>query len=177
VSKTLRFTKVISEIDIPGHGKMDDADLIVRSATNDDCERIQSLVFGVLGEYGLSPDTENTDRDISDIEKHYTARGGVFEIIETADGRLLGTIGLYPIDGVTVELRKMYFDRELRGRGWGKRMLSRMIERARDLGFKKIYLETASVLIDAIRLYERFGFRPTPEVHASRSDRGYVLKL
>jgi len=156
---------------------MDDANLIVRPASNADCVRIQSLVFGVLAEYGLSPDIEDTDRDITDVEEHYIARGGVFEVIETSDGRTLGTTGLYPVNRDTVELRKMYFERELRGRGWGKRMLSRMIDRARELGFKEIYLETASVLTDAIRLYEGFGFRPTSKVHAQRSDRGYVLKL
>jgi GNAT superfamily N-acetyltransferase len=156
---------------------MDETDLIVRPASNADRERIQSLVFGVLAEYGLSPDIEDTDRDLTDIEQHYVARGGVFDVIETRDGRLLGTIGLYPVDDDTVEMRKMYFDRQLRGRGWGKRMLTRAIERAREMGFKVIYLETASVLTDAIRLYERFGFKPTPKVHAPRSDRGYLLKL
>lgn len=150
---------------------------MIRPATNADCQRVQDLVFGVLAEYGLASDLNETDRDLTDIEGYYTDRGGVFELIETADGRLLGTAALYPMDEQTVELRKMYFVEELRGRGWGSLMLRRLIDRSRELGFKRIYLETASVLTEATRLYEKFGFERTNETHAARSDRGYELKL
>jgi len=156
---------------------LDDSELIVRSATNADCRRIQDLVFGVLAEYGLESDPDGTDNDLGDIEGNYIGRGGVFEIIETRDGRLIGTAALFPIDEETVELRKMYFCRELRGRGWGTRMLRRLIGLSRELGYKKIYLETASVLTEATRLCEKFGFVRTEETHAARSDRGYVLQL
>ena len=154
-----------------------DKELIIRPATNADRQRVQDLVFGVLAEYGLLSDVDGTDRDLTDIEGYYTGRGGVFELIETAEGRLLGTAALYPVDEETVELRKMYFERELRGRGWGSLMLRRLIDRSRELGYKTIYLETASVLTEATRLYEKFGFERTAETHAPRSDRGYVLTL
>jgi len=153
------------------------AELIIRSASNKDCGRVQTLVFGVLREYGLAPDLEGTDRDISDIETHYIRRGGVFELIEDARGNLLGTCGLYPMNAETVELRKMYFAKKLRGRGVGKKTLSRMIEKAREMGFKKIYLETASVLKEAVALYEKFGFEETDEKHTPRCDAAYKLNI
>lgn len=152
-------------------------EIISRSASNADCERVQALVFGVLREYGLAPDPEGTDRDITDIEAHYLTRGGVFELIEDAQGSLLGTCGLYPMTEDTVELRKMYFSPELRGRGMGKKTLRRMIETARALGFKKIYLETAGVLKEAVALYEKFGFEPTDEKHTPRCDAAYTLDI
>jgi len=155
----------------------DDSEIIIRTATNADCERVQRLVFGVLGEYDLQPDVQATDRDIFDIETHYLKRGGIFEILEDKQGNLLGTVGLYPLDAETVELRKMYFAKELRGRGFGKKMLEKMIEKARELGFSKIYLETASILREAVALYERYGFKPTAEIHATRCDAAYVLNL
>lgn len=93
----------------------------VRPATNADCENVQNLVFGVLREYGLQPDLEGTDRDIADIEAAYLNRGGIFEIIEDENGNLLGTVGLYPINPEKIELRKMYFAKDFRGRGYGKK--------------------------------------------------------
>lgn len=149
----------------------------VRSATNADCQRVQALVFGILHEYGLEPDTEGIDRDLSDIEAHYIKRGGVFEIIEDKEGNLLGTVGLYPIDEETIELRKMYFAKNFRGQGFGKKTLKRMIERSKELGFKKIYLETASVLKEAIGLYEKFGFKSVNEMHTPRCDRAFYMNL
>jgi len=152
-------------------------DLKIRPATNADCHRVQRHVFGILQEYGLTPDIDRTDRDLADIEGNYLNRGGRFDLIENAEGELLGTIGLYPLTENTIELRKMYFAKELRGRGVGKQELSRMIETARCLGYKLIYLETATVLTEAVGLYEKFGFRPTSERHTPRCDQAYVLHL
>lgn len=152
-------------------------EIIIRSATNADCRRVQKLVFGILREYDLPLDTGATDLDIFDIEAHYLKRGGIFEILEDEDGNLLGTVGLYPLDADTIELRKMYFAKNLRGRGFGKKMLEKMIEKAAELGFSKIYLETATVLREAVALYEKYGFKPTAEKHTPRCDAAYVLKL
>lgn len=155
-----------------------DSEIVFRSATNADCERVQDLVSGVLREYGLAPDPDGTDRDITDIETHYLKRGGVFEILENAEGNLLGTCGLYPLDDETIELRKMYFEKELRGRGYGKKLLERMIEAARSLGFKQIHLETHSALKEAIALYKKYGFEPTEEEKLTpRCDQTYFLEL
>ncbi len=155
----------------------ENAEIIIRAASNADCQRVQNLVFGVLREYGLEPDFQGTDQDIADIEAHYLKRGGIFELIEDEEGNLLGTVGFYPLTAETVELRKMYFSKQLRGRGFGKKTLARMIEKARESGFKKIYLETATVLREAVALYEKFGFVPTAEKHTPRCDAAYCLDL
>ncbi len=96
------------------------AGLRVRPATNADGERVRTLVFAVLEEFGLRPDPAGTDADLEDIEASYTARGGLFEVLEDEGGRLVGTTGLYRLDAETCELRKMYFLPELRGRGAGR---------------------------------------------------------
>jgi putative acetyltransferase len=151
--------------------------LTIRSATNDDRERVAELVFGVLANYGLEPDPETTDADLQDIEANYLQRGGLFEVIE--DGRnLVGSVGLYPVNKTTCELRKMYFIPGARGLGLGKYVLERVIARARALGFKQIVLETSSKLIAANRLYNKFGFKPVTSDHlASRADQAYKLDL
>lgn len=153
------------------------SDISFNPASNKDCERVQNLVFEVLREYGLEPDPAGTDDDLNDIEKNYLQTGGVFEVLEDAEGNLLGTVGLYPVNEQTVELRKMYFDKKLRGKGFGKKTLEKMIEEARRHGFRRIYLETNSVLKEAIHLYEKFGFKPTDEKHAARCDQAYFLEL
>ncbi len=154
-----------------------DDGIIVRAATNDDCARVRELVFEILDEYGLQGDPDGIDRDISDIESNFIDRGGIFEILENEEGKMVGTVGLYPLDDRRVELRKMYFVPEIRGKGRGKQILTRMIRIAADSGFKQIVLETASVLKEAIGLYEKFGFKETTDKHAPRCDRAYYLDL
>jgi putative acetyltransferase len=152
--------------------------LALRSATNDDREGVKNLVFGVLREFGLEPDSSTTDADLDDIEGGYIQRGGMFEVIEQ-DGRLLvGSVGIYPLDAQNCELRKMYLAASMRSRGLGKLLLERALNFAREAGFRSVMLETASVLKDAIALYERYGFRPVESAHlASRADQAFILYL
>lgn len=49
---------------------------------------------------------------------------------------------------------------------------------AKDLGFKRVTLETASVLKEAIALYKRYGFVPCQSHHLSpRCNLAYLLTL
>jgi putative acetyltransferase len=163
---------------MPSQSLLSINDLTIRAATNHDRERIEALVFGVLAEYGLESDTESTDADLQDIEGNYLSRGGIFEVIEDSRGNLLGTVGLYPLDGETCELRKMYFAPHIRGLGLGRRIMKRTINEAVRLGFRKIVLETSSKLEAANHLYTGFGFRLAPRDHlASRADQAYFLDL
>lgn len=156
----------------------DSPKITFRPASNADGEHIRQLIFSVLTEYGLVPEPGGTDADISDVENNYIARGGLFELLIDENENILGTVGLYPMNDGVVELRKMYFAPELRGHGWGKKTLTRMIERAGELGFTRIYLETASPLKEAIGLYKSFGFTETCDgMHTDRCDQAFYLEL
>jgi len=150
----------------------------LRQATNADAESIRALVFAVLEEYGLEPDPNATDADLDDIEQSYLAPGGTFRVLEDKDDAVIGAYGLFRIDSDTCELRKMYLRRDQRGRGYGRRLLDDALARAKALGFARVTLETASVLREAIALYERYGFIPYQPNHLSpRCDQAYVLTL
>ncbi|OHB60879.1 MAG: hypothetical protein A2168_04360 [Planctomycetes bacterium RBG_13_50_24] len=137
-----------------------------------------SLVYGILREYDLKPDPACTDADIKDIESSYFDRGGMFFVLETEDGSIIGAYGLYPINERTCELRKMYLHKAYRGKGLGKFLLDDALSKARQLGFEKMILETASVLKEAIALYKSYGFvQYNPQHMSSRCDQAYLLEL
>jgi putative acetyltransferase len=157
---------------------MNRPDIVIRKATNDDCEGVNKLVSSVLDEFQLPFEPGSKDADLADIERMYIQAGGWFEVIEDQRGRLLGTYGLFPLNDTTCELRKMYFLREIRGLGLGREVLERAVSHARRLGFKTIVLETISVLERAIHLYQQFGFVPTTLEHPSaRVDQRFLLEL
>jgi GNAT superfamily N-acetyltransferase len=150
----------------------------LRAATNQDAEAIKTLVFGVLDEYGLCADPGCTDADLDDIEGFYSGRGGFFDVLVNDKGRVVGSVGLCRVADGTCELRKMYLDRSVRRQGHGRRLLEHALRRARELGYSRVVLETALVLKEATRLYERHGFRPyTPEHKSKRCDVAYALDL
>jgi putative acetyltransferase len=152
--------------------------LTLRPATNHDRPAIEQLVFAVLTEHALAPDPNDTDADLRDIEAAYTTRGGLFDVLVSPVGEILGTVGLHPTAPATCELRKMYLHPSIRGQGHGRRLLEHALAQARELGFSRVTLETANVLEKAIRLYEAYGFREYPATYRScRCDRTYYLDL
>lgn len=136
-----------------------------RRATNADCATAQRIVGDALGEHGMDLLLETSDKDLLDIEAHYDARGGGFEIIELVDKATdrtmpVGVLGWRPGGKGTLELKKVYLARAARGRQLGRLAVERVIARARAEGYDAVVLETANVLTSAIALYTRLGFRP-----------------
>src|SRR5262245_1080569 len=156
-------------------------ELTLRPATNGDAAAVRGLVFAVLREHGLTPDPDGTDADLFDLELSYLRGGGSFDVLVDAGGTVLGSVGLFALGNGRCELRKMYLAASQRGRGQGRRLLVHALERAWQLDFRRVELETASVLQTAIRLYESFGFRPFVSDHKTaspdRADRAYFLEL
>ena len=150
----------------------------MRCADNRDCPRIAELVFTALREYSLEPDPESTDADLKDIEWSYFDRGGAFYVLEDRPGSIIGAYGLYRIDEATCELRKMYLRKSFRGMGLGKLLLEDALTRAKQMGFARVTLETASVLMEAISLYRSYGFVEYQPSHlSSRCDQAFQLEL
>ncbi len=152
--------------------------LSLRSAVPADRHAVESLVFAVLADYGLRGDPEGTDRDLADLDGSYLKSGGAFDVLVDEAGRIVGSVGLARISATTCELRKMYLASAVRGQGEGRRLLLHALARAKQLGFRRVELETASVLREALGLYVAHGFRPFTPAHLSpRCDCAYFLEL
>lgn len=137
---------------------------------------MRQIVYNVLREYSLEPSPSTTDADLADLEASYVNRGGAFDVLEDGEGAIIGCVGLYPIDSKTCELRKMYLQKSARGRGHGKRLLEHALKRAKELGYSRVTLETAAVLKEAVKLYQKYNFRPFPAQHlATRCDQAFYL--
>ncbi len=150
---------------------------MMRSATTNDEPAIRELVFSILESYGLKPSPQDTDADLYDLKGHYGDRGGDFSVMLDRE-QIIGTVAIHNMGNRVCELRKMYLDPGYRRRGLGKQLLEYSLAKARDLGFNRVTLETATALKEAVALYESYGFkRIEPEHLAPRCDIAMALEL
>ena len=150
----------------------------IRRANSADTAGARDLVFRVLGEYGFVPEPTGTDADLADLEAGFLSDGGMFDVAIAPDGGIVACCGMKILGDGRVELRKMYVRKDMRGRGLGRRLLDRTLAWARSRGHPRVELETASVLKEAIALYEKAGFVPRPgKPDTCRCDRAYALEL
>ncbi|MEO1349890.1 MAG: GNAT family N-acetyltransferase [Cyanobacteria bacterium J06635_15] len=153
-------------------------DFLIRSWHPSDRELAARVVAQVLQEYGLAWEPTGSDRDVVEVEACYWAIGGEFWVIEEA-GQLIGTAGYQPIKrgNNAVEIRKMYLMPSARGQGLGKFLLGKLEEAIATRGYQQIWIETASVLQQAVQLYETQGYQSTTGVETIRCDRVYIKIL
>jgi GNAT superfamily N-acetyltransferase len=79
------------------------------------------------------------------------------------DGAFSGCIALTDEDGETGMVRWVLLDPSLRGKGLGRRLVSEVVDFAREAGYERLELETFSELRTAAAIYKSHGFRVTSE--------------
>lgn len=151
---------------------------LIRDWQPQDRETATGLIASVLTEYGLGCEPCGADLDVYEVEKYYQQTGGEFWVVEQ-NTKLVGTAGFYPIQrGIkAVEIRKMYLLPEVRGKGLGKFLLLELEWVIKEKGFKEIWIETASVLQEAVKLYEKYGYQPTIGIETKRCDLVYKKEI
>jgi putative acetyltransferase len=80
-------------------------------------------------------------------------------VVARVDGRAVGCGAVRLLDPTTVEVKRMYVEPEMRGRGVAKEILSHLEGAARELGARRSVLETGIYQDEAIGLYRRAGYR------------------
>jgi len=93
--------------------------------------------------------------------QEYTEDKSVY-YIALVDGKLVGGCGVKKVpnqnDNSICELQRMYILKVARGKKIGKTLIQKCISKAKEFGYKKMYLETFPQMTEAISLYQRNGF-------------------
>jgi GNAT superfamily N-acetyltransferase len=105
---------------------------------------------------------------LNDPQGHILAPGGHI-VVAVELGEVVGCCALIPHGPGVFEVAKMAVAERLRGCGIGRQLLACIIEQARVLGAKSLYLESNSRLANAVHLYESLGFRHLPADQVSPS--------
>ncbi len=150
---------------------------LIRDWVASDRTAAANVIKTVLAEYGLGWEVSCggcSDQDAVEVEKYYLEAGGEFWVVEQS-GKIVGTGGYHPIERgkEAVEIRKMYLLPEARGYGLGRFLLAQLEQAAAANGFSQAWVETATALKEAVRLYEKNGYQPMSGVETERCDKVY----
>lgn len=133
----------------------------IRPIAPTDNAAMAGVIRTVMPEFGAGgPGFAIHDPEVDDMAGAYAMPGCAYFVVER-DGRVCGGGGIAPLLGDSTgicELRKMYFLPELRGLGAGGELMRLCLERARNLGYTRCYLETLTGMNAAQKLYEMHGF-------------------
>ena len=104
---------------------------------------------------------QNYDDEIAHLEDKYAPPRGRFYLLY-ADGGLAGCVGMKPLDTLCAELKRLYVRPEFRGEKLGEYLTTRILDDARQEGYRYVRLDTLPPLKTALALYRRLGFYEIP---------------
>jgi putative acetyltransferase len=134
---------------------------ITRPIRSTDNANLAKIVKDTLAEFGANhPGTVYFDPSTDTLFEVFQKERSFYFVVEV-NGEIVGGAGIYPTDGLpadTCELVKMYLLPQARGSGIGRSLIENCIAKAKEFGYKNIYLETMPELKQALTIYAKFGF-------------------
>ena len=132
-------------------------------ATNDEHYRAAGHLFK---EYADSLDFtlafQSFEDELTILPKMYGPPDGALLLVGN-EGEFVGAAGLRRIENdVTCEIKRMFIQPGFQGAGMGKALMNALIQKARQLGYQTIKLDTLGPKMPAaVKLYKSFGFVET----------------
>ncbi len=98
---------------------------------------------------------------LQEPEKYILSKGGRI-MMASHRGEVVGTAAIRFVEPGIYEFTKMAVDERYRGRYIGKALTVAAIDKAKELGAKKVILYSNTILAPAISLYRKLGFEEVP---------------
>ncbi|WP_433201487.1 GNAT family N-acetyltransferase [Nocardia sp. CA-107356] len=145
-----------------------DCELVVRTARPDEYGAVGDLTVEVYVGEGYVRGGSPYVTDLADI----THRAGVAQVLVAVHGdRVVGSLAVArpgtPYAEIArpgeLEFRMLAVAKSARGLGAGSALIRTVIEMASAESFDAVVLTTMPAMVDARRIYDRFGFVPAPQ--------------
>jgi len=126
-------------------------------------EQVRQYFRNYAGWLGVDLSYQNFDQEMASLPGAYSAPEGRLFFAEV-DGRPAGCVGIRPLigsDGVC-EMKRLYVAPEERGHGVGAALAMAAIKAAKEIGYRKLMLDTLPNMRMAVKLYRELGFTEAP---------------
>jgi GNAT superfamily N-acetyltransferase len=142
------------------------AHAIADAVTVDEIDTVRGL-FREYAEW-LNVDLcfQGFDAELATLPGRYAPPDGRLLLARDA-GAAVGCIGLRRVDATTGEVKRLYVRPEARGHGLGGELARRVIAAAREIGYRRLVLDTLAPMAEARSLYGALGFREIPAYYAN----------
>ena len=135
------------------------------------------MLVSINPEFHLYLEIQHYDDEKENPSLKYALPDGRLYLDMSDDGIARGCIALRKLSDGKGEVKRLYVRPEYRGNGIATALVERIIEDARNIGYKELYLDTLPELESAVRLYKSFGFEETGQYNDSPVDKTIFMKL
>jgi carbonic anhydrase len=139
-------------------------------------EQVRQFFRNYAAWLGVELCFQNFDQEMATLPGRYATPQGRLFYAEN-DGVPAGCVGIRPLSAGVCELTRLYVAPEQRGTGIGRRLAVAAIHAAREIGYRKILLDTLPNMRIAVKLYRELGFQEAPAYYQTSLEATQFLAL
>ena len=153
----------------------------LRTLTADDSqaiEQVRQYFRNYAAWLGVDLSYQNFDQEMASLPGTYSVPEGRLFFAEV-DGQPAGCVGVRPLpdsEGVC-EMKRLYVDPEKRGHGVGNALALAAIKAAKEIGYRKLIIDTLPSMRMAVKLYRELGFTEAPSYYKTPVEGTMFLAL
>ena len=158
----------------------DAVDIALRSAQSaTDWQAAHELILEYAQALAVDLSFQDFEAELAGLPGDYADPRGVL-VLALVDGEYAGCVALRPIDDVdyanAAEMKRLYVRPMFRGFGLGRSLTEVLLDRARELGYASVLLDTLDDMEVARALYTDLGFEEIPPYYHNPVAGAHYLK-
>ncbi|MBV9625089.1 MAG: GNAT family N-acetyltransferase [Acidobacteria bacterium] len=125
----------------------------------EDVATVRELFSEYAQSLGFSLCFQSFDAELKNLPGDYAPPSGRLLLL-TVDLAPAGCVALHRLAAELCEMKRLYVRPQFRAKGLGKLLAERVIDEARQIGYRKIRLDTvAPIMATAVSIYRNLGFQ------------------
>jgi ribosomal protein S18 acetylase RimI-like enzyme len=136
--------------------------MIVYATSDQDFATARELFSEYADSLDFDLDFQDFRKELAELPGEYAGPRGCI-LIALENGSAAGCVALRKLREIgndIAEMKRLYVRPQFRRTGLGKLLAQRIVEEARQRGYKRMFLDTVPSMEPAIMLYRSLGFRP-----------------
>ena len=131
---------------------------IINAQKEDHYQKARELFRQYANSLDFDLEFQGFSEELATLPGKYAIPEGCILLAEDS-GQFVGCVALRPLEDNICEMKRLFVRSDYRGRGIGRMLACSVIDKAREIGYEKMRLDTIATMKEARTLYYSLEFR------------------